>query len=60
MIGKKQKYYYAVVNRNGQLILDCGRLPIFWNKKVAIVHAGKFKGEVKRINHDDIAKSFLS
>lgn len=30
------KYYYAIVNKeNGKLLLDEGRLPIYYNKSVA-------------------------
>lgn len=29
-------YYYAIVNKNGNLITINAQLPIFWNKGVAI------------------------
>ena len=31
-----KRNYYAVVNKNGNLITIDGRLPIFWNKEPAI------------------------
>ena len=29
-------YYYAIVNKNGNLVILEGNLPIYWNKQVAI------------------------
>lgn len=41
----KRKYCYAIVKKdNAALLLDCGRLPIYWNKKVATERCKDFKG----------------
>ena len=29
-------YYYALVNKNGNLVTTDHKLPIYWNKEVAI------------------------
>ena len=29
-------YYYAIVNKNGNLVTLEGNLPVYWNKEVAI------------------------
>lgn len=43
----KKKYCYAVVNvHTGRLLLDCGRLPIFYLLKVAKEVALNFKDHV--------------
>lgn len=34
--------YYAVVKKNGNLVLVDGRLPIFWNKEPAIRFMNRF------------------
>lgn len=41
----KQKHCYAIVNQNtGQLLLEDGKLPIYWNKKVAQEMVKRFNG----------------
>lgn len=41
----KSKYCYVIVNyENGNMLLEDGKLPIYWNKKVAKERCSNFKG----------------
>jgi hypothetical protein len=52
-------YYYAIVNRNGNLVTLEGNLPIYWNKGVAIreriVRCGD-SDSIVRIKITDLAR----
>jgi len=58
----KNKYYYGVANKeNGKLLLDCGRLPFFYRKKVAKECADSFNNYcVIRVDISKIEKAILS
>lgn len=48
-------YYYALVNENGNLITTDSKLPIYWNKEVAIKAGINFKAySIKKINIADL------
>lgn len=54
-----KKNYYAIVNKNGNLVTTDYKLPIYWNKQVAIQERIKRCGEsdrIKKIKIDDIKK----
>jgi len=36
-------YYYALVNKNGNFLITGRKLPIYWNRKIAIKEGIKFK-----------------
>jgi len=57
----KKKYYYAVVKKeNGNLLVSDGKLPIYWNKKVAQEMAKEFRDYcVTRISVDNLERSIL-
>lgn len=42
-------YFYAIVNKNGNLIILEGNLPIYWNKSVAIRERIERCGDLDRI-----------
>jgi hypothetical protein len=42
-------YYYAIVNRNGNLVTLDGQLPIYWNKGVAVRERIQRCGDSDRI-----------
>lgn len=43
MLGKK--YYYVIVNKmSGKMLLSDGKLPFYWNKKVAKDMCAGFNG----------------
>jgi hypothetical protein len=44
-----KEYYYAIVNKNGNLVILEGNLPIYWNKKVAIRERIERCGDSDRI-----------
>ena len=49
--------YYAIVNGNGNLITTDCKLPIYWNKEIAIMEKQKFlpdSGEIITLRIDDI------
>ena len=54
-------YYYAIVNKNGNLVTLEGNLPIYWNKEVAIREKIERCGdsdEIVRINITDLGNLF--
>ena len=54
-------YYYAIVNKNGNLVTLEGNLPVYWNKNVAIRERIERCGdsdEIVRIKITDLAKLF--
>jgi hypothetical protein len=56
-----KEYYYAIVNKNGNLVTLEGNLPIYWNKPVAIREKIERCGDsdtVVRIRIADLAKLF--
>jgi hypothetical protein len=56
-------YYYAIVNKNNNLVTLEGNLPIYWNKEVAIrerIERCGASDEVIRIKIADLAKLFES
>jgi hypothetical protein len=44
-----KEYYYAIVNKNGNLVILESNLPIYWNKKVAIRERIERCGDSDRI-----------
>ena len=54
-------YYYAIVNKNGNLVTLEGNLPVYWNKNVAIRERIERCGdsdEIVRIKITDLANLF--
>jgi hypothetical protein len=52
-------YYYAIVNKNGNLVCLEGNLPVYWNKGVAIsecISRCSEDDEVVRIRISDLEK----
>jgi hypothetical protein len=52
-------YHYAIVNKNGNLVILEGNLPIYWNKTVAIRERIQRCGDsdrIVRIKITDLAK----
>lgn len=59
----KSKYCYVIANEeNGNMLLEDGKLPIYWNKKVAKKRQFKFgnKWVVHKIELATIEKIVLS
>ena len=50
-------YYYALVNKNGNLITTDCKVPIYWNEKIAIQEAIKFEAKIRRIKIADLIAS---
>jgi hypothetical protein len=43
----KSKYFYIIVDKeNGQMLLEDGKLPFYWNKKIAKERCVSFDGYV--------------
>jgi hypothetical protein len=42
-------YYYAIVNKNGNLVTTDHKLPFYWNKNVVIQDRIKLCGDSDRI-----------
>ena len=54
-------YYYAIVNKNNNLVTLEGNLPIYWNKSVAIRERIERCGDsdtIVKIRISDLAKLF--
>ena len=48
-------YYYALVNKNGNFLTTDGKLPIYWNKEIAIKEGIKFGAySIKKININEL------
>ncbi len=53
-------YYYVLVNKNGNFITTDHKLPIYWNKEVAISEGVEFEAySIKKIRISELKKITL-
>ena len=55
-------YYYAIVNKNGNLVITDHKLPIYWNKNVVIRDRIELCGDsdkIVKIKIEDINKILI-
>ena len=52
-------YYYILVTKNGNPATHDYKLPIYWNKNVAIEDGIKFGNAVRRIRINELQKIIL-